>query len=96
MPPIDDRIVVSFSPDLIVKIRKIVSKSEHLVRSMRMGDAHDFVQLTIWLNRPDTLQEEDITSYVNSAHSFVNELREIGCELVQLEIAEFNLPAMSP
>lgn len=96
MPGIDDKIVVRFHPGLIVKIREVISKFKGLARTMRMGDTHDFVQLTIWLDRPDTLKEEGIESYVSSAHSLENELREIGCELIQLEIAEFNLPAMSP
>lgn len=99
MPGVDDKIAIRFSPELVISIRAAFAPFQNLLRQDKHPnpETHDrdgnLVKMTIWLNRPDTLEEEQATRYTNLAYGFAVKLREAGCELLEVSIAEFNIRA---
>ena len=96
MPGINDKLVVKFDPRLVEKIRSIVLvfKDKGIVRAvrpMRMTDTGNLIKLTLWLERPDTLEEGEIGRYIVSVHEFEESLLRIDESVeVETEMAEFH------
>jgi len=96
-PPVDDKITAVFDLKNGSKIREITSRFGDLFRKdkrpnpklrERQEQKQNLVELTIWLNRPDTSDEGVITEYESKVRELASELHQV-CLSTSLDLAPF-------
>ena len=95
---VDDKIIAWYPQTLsVVGIREVVNRFEHLLRKDGEGNPRlglkkdgDDIKMTIWLDRPDSLDEGIIMKYETGSFLFGDELKKAGCHSVVVGIAEFH------
>lgn len=98
MPGIDDKIVVRFISNIpLVTIAEVISQYEDLLRktglSLEMHVDPGLTKVTVWLDRPDSFNEEITYGYIFRVYEFRERLEvAIGpTGSAEVEIAEFRL-----
>ena len=99
MAGIEDRIIIEYSIDVpITGIRKVIGRNSDLLDpnkrpnpKLHRGE-NDLMKIHIWPDRPDTLDEEEITAYEYRVAQFVGELIDFSVN-IEVQIAPFVVPA---
>lgn len=93
MPGINDCLVVIFPADWThIRVAQVVSRFEDIIRKDQtlFKDLSEYLRFIFFLERPDTLEAEEIARYQNRAYDFRDQMNLV-C-LAELELAEFDIP----
>lgn len=97
MTGIEDKIVVRFlvprGPEFYQIIQRAGNLVEHPLPVEKHAPAGFIIERTVILNRPDSLDEGIIGSYIYQARDLASNLNEICVSSPKLDIAKFNFPA---
>lgn len=96
--PVEDRILIRFPISKRPEFTRIILKHQDVIEGMTPAKESPGVsiQRTIYLDRPDTFEREEIENYLVGVSAFHAELKEIDGSWTHLHLHEFSLAAEGP
>lgn len=92
MSDVNDRLVVQFPPELGMIFKGMCLKFCDVIHSKSFERKGAFTQLSLGLDRPDSLDEGETGRYENKIDELEDEILTAGGVIIEKNIARFRIP----